>query len=53
MKDEILYKFLDLIQLYDVGLTKTRIGFQFDGGYVLLDELCKKRFSEGYSCGLG
>ena len=40
-KEHIAYKLMDLIKVQDVNCTKIRLGHPFDGGYVLLDELCE------------
>jgi hypothetical protein len=40
-KTQLSYKLMDLIKIYDVGIPKIRIGHPFDGGYILLEDLCK------------
>lgn len=45
-------KALSMVQVYDVPMTKIRIGNQHDGGYVALKELCDKT-STVYSFGVG
>ncbi|MEE9356505.1 MAG: hypothetical protein V3U75_13020 [Methylococcaceae bacterium] len=44
--------FLNQFKVYDVGLTKIRIGNNGDGGYVALKELCAKTDTV-YSFGIG
>lgn len=34
--------FLNQFKVYDVGLTKIRLGSQNDGGYIVLKEICEK-----------
>ena len=52
--EQMTYKdrFFDLLKIYDVDLTKTRIGEKHDGGYVVLEELCAKT-NFLYSFGIG
>lgn len=40
------------LTVYDCGLTKTRIGPAHDGGYVAIEELCRKT-QVVYTCGVG
>lgn len=35
-------QFLNEVEAFDCGLTKIRIGNEYDGGYVLLEELCER-----------
>lgn len=44
--------FLDSIKVHDVELTKIRVGNKNDGGYVALDEICRKTKAI-YSYGVG
>jgi hypothetical protein len=48
----MIQNFFDTIRVYDVGLTKVRLGNKGDGGYVVLDEVCKNS-SRLYSYGVG
>lgn len=45
-------KFFNEILVYDNDLTKVRIGNRYDGGYILLEELCEKA-PMLYSFGIG
>lgn len=38
----MIKKFFNSIKIYDVGYTKVRLGNKRDGGYIVLDEICKK-----------
>ena len=45
-------KFLESVKVYDVGLTKIRLGNKHDGGYVVLQEICDKA-KDVHSFGIG
>lgn len=45
-------KFLNEIKVYDVGMTKIRIGNESDGGYIALKELCENT-NKVYTLGVG
>ena len=45
-------RFFELLEIYDVDLTKIRIGEKRDGGYIALEELCAKT-NFLYSFGIG
>lgn len=48
----MIKEFLESIKVYDVGLTKIRVGNLYDGGYVTLKEVCEKTQAI-YSYGVG